>query len=130
MRLADEAVNAIAPQIHNTYNQLGIRAGWLKPEKAIAFDQLPTPADLKKKKQELEQPNLADDLRAKLQKEQAELEVAIFKRESNFAAARRISGILALVGLRLESATSTAAEEECAVRQHIEYHLARSPSSS
>ena len=45
-----------------------------------------------------------------------------FKRSSNRAAASRIPGILALVGLRLDPGIAEPHEEQ-AVRQHIEYHL-------
>lgn len=88
--LPDEVANALAPVIHETYNELGLRSGWIKPAEAKPL------AEYAKDKP--------------------------FQAESNYAAARRISGILGLVSLGLERG-SPIPDEQRAVRQHIEYHL-------
>ncbi len=88
--LPEQAVNVFAPAIHDTYNELGLRTGSLKPDKVQSLAEYA-----------IENP---------------------FKGASNYAAARRIPGILALVGLRLETGCATP-DEQRRVRQHLEYHL-------
>jgi hypothetical protein len=86
----EDAVNVLAPKIHETYNDLGIRAGWLKPPDALPLDEY--------------------------------MKTKPFEGQSNYEAARRMPGILALISLRLVPG-NYAADELRSVRQHIEYHL-------
>ena len=118
--ITEEAVNDIAPQIHLTYNELGLRAGWLKKEDEIPFELLKRPEDVQLLEKRLK--NASDEEKKKIQEELDKVKDQVHKRESNLAAVQRMPGILALVGLHLEKGVSTP-EEKRAVRQHLEYHL-------
>jgi hypothetical protein len=85
--LSVQAVDRIAPQIHETYRALARRAG-RNPD-----------------------PPFAEYIKCKP-----------FEGQSNYEAARRMPGILALAGLRLVEGVY-AGDELRSVRQHIEYHL-------
>jgi len=80
--LEDSMVNIMAPEIHETYNRLGIRNGWMKPEEAKPLT------------------------------EYLKIEENKFKGLSNYPAARRIPSILALAGLRLEKGKTNPEEEQ------------------
>jgi hypothetical protein len=88
--LPEEVIHLLAPQIHETYNELGLRAGWLKSTDAMPLDEY------KKAKP--------------------------FEGQSNYEAARRMPGILALAGLRLVPGQFSA-DELRPIRQHLEFHL-------
>lgn len=53
-----------------------------------------------------------------------ELDAGSFEIESNYAAARRIPAVLALVGLRLDDGSEpSSTDEPIEVRRHLEFHL-------
>ncbi len=99
----DEAYASImAPAIHDVWREVSRKEGWLKEEMDADLEELPQSFERHKKP----------------------IWLGKFLRQSNYEAARRMPGILERVGLRLsESNAAGSAEDEKAVRGHLEHHL-------
>jgi hypothetical protein len=113
--LSEAVISQFAPAVHDTCNRLGLRAGWMKPENVKRWDEFPTQAKAKETveelKAQLKRKDLSSKDRQKLMDDIFKISDAAFKRESNFAAARRIPIVIAVAGLRLETGQPTLEEE-------------------
>ncbi|MBI4517154.1 MAG: AAA family ATPase [Deltaproteobacteria bacterium] len=107
--MSEADVAAVAPAIHRVWRELGRKGGWLKPWLDAEMADLPAAIEKYNKKQ-------------KDPEERKPPWLGKFLIESNREAAGRMPEILDIVGLRLASGR-WAADEEAAVRQHLEYHL-------
>lgn len=101
-KLGQDQIDIVAREIHEVYRALGKRAGWMKKENPmnVEFSTLPEIKNLSVP--------LSDD------------DILAWKKESNRKAAQRISKLLALAGLKLETSRKVSAKEMLAVLIRLE----------